>query len=70
MYKRWVILNKFRGVHKWNMHISGRGTSLQMATKLYWIKLIDNVKWTQRLHSISCFQKLNYTFSIPSYIIL
>ena len=29
MDKLWLILNKFRGGHKWNMQISGRGTSFQ-----------------------------------------
>jgi len=28
MDKLWVILNKFRGGHKWNMQINGRGISL------------------------------------------
>ena len=29
MDKLWDILNKFRGGHKWNMQVRGRGTSFQ-----------------------------------------
>ena len=40
MDKRWVILNKFRGGHKWNMQISGRGTSFQNGYQRHRIALI------------------------------
>ena len=41
MDKLWVILNKFRGGHKWNMQISGRGTSFQNGySTVYGIALI------------------------------
>jgi len=33
MDKLWVIVNKFRGGHKRNMQISGRGTSFKIATQ-------------------------------------
>jgi len=36
MDKLWVILNKFRGGHKWNMQISGRGTSFQNGYPTVW----------------------------------
>ena len=43
MEKLWVILNKFRGGHKWNMQISGRGISFQNGFSTVW-NGIDNGK--------------------------
>jgi len=36
MDKLWVILNKFKGGHKWNMQISGHGTSFQNGYPTVW----------------------------------
>jgi len=40
MDKLWVILNKFMGGHKWNMQISGRGSSFQNGYQRRGIALI------------------------------
>ena len=49
MDKLWIILNKFRGGHKSNMQISGRGTSFQNGYQRRGIALImenDNSNWS------------------------
>jgi len=61
MDKLWVILNKFRGGHKWNMQICARGTSFQNGYSTVW-NGNHNGKWTHIFQHISAF-KSKHIFS-------
>jgi len=68
MDKLWVILNKFRGGHKWNMQISGRGTSFQNGyPTVYGIALIVANEHTDS--GIFLLLKVKYIFTVRQHIL-